>query len=214
MLECTPPRGHQPEQVQPPALARRRQRVAQHPVLGERAVRHGVVDAREVLAHDLPGAQVQVADLGVAHLPLGQAHRPAAGGELGVLVALPERVEDRRLGQLDGVAGARRRPAPSRRGSPGRRRPAACQLIPSRRPRSARSRRGRGSRRPRARRPRRAGTGSRRRCRASRCRRTGSGSRAAASSERLATSARTKAIASCAWSGVATLPVPIAQIGS
>src|SRR3954469_20548316 len=38
--------------------------------------------------------------------------------------------------------------------------------------------------------------------------------RAAASLERSPTSARQKASASCAWSGVATLPVPIAQIGS
>ncbi|MNS83772.1 hypothetical protein D3C72_1175740 [compost metagenome] len=44
-------------------------------ILEEAAVTDGHVDARELLVHDAPGAHVHVADLGVAHLPLGQAHR-------------------------------------------------------------------------------------------------------------------------------------------
>ena len=46
-----------------------------------------------------------MADLGVAHLAVGEPDVAAAGREGRVRVALPELVEDRRLGQGDGVAG-------------------------------------------------------------------------------------------------------------
>src|ERR1700689_1442938 len=72
---------------------------------GEGAIGDGVFDAREVLAHDGAGAEVEVTDLGVAHLPFGQAHGAAAGGELRVRVGRPELVEDRRVGERDGIAG-------------------------------------------------------------------------------------------------------------
>ena len=68
-----PAARHQPEQVQPPVLRADGAGVAQHPVLEERAVVDRIVDPREVLAHDLAGAEVEVADLGVAHLAVGQA---------------------------------------------------------------------------------------------------------------------------------------------
>ena len=43
------------------------------------------------------------ADLGVAHLAVGEADVAALGGELGVRVLIPEAVEDRRLRQRDRV---------------------------------------------------------------------------------------------------------------
>jgi hypothetical protein len=88
------------------------QRLGHDLVLGQRAVLDGAVDAREVLGDDRAGAEVEVADLGVAHLSRGQADRLAAGGELRVVVALPQTVEDRRVGQRDRVARTLRRQAP------------------------------------------------------------------------------------------------------
>jgi hypothetical protein len=79
----------------------------------ELAARHGLVDARQVLLDDGAGAEVQVADLAVAHLALGQPDGGAAGLELRVRVARPEVVEDRRARQVDGVAGPGRREAPA-----------------------------------------------------------------------------------------------------
>ena len=78
--------GDQAEQVQAAAraaagaLAGGEQRL----VLEEAAVGDGVVDPGQVLLDDRAGAEVEVADLGVAHLPLGQADVGALGGELGV----------------------------------------------------------------------------------------------------------------------------------
>ncbi len=58
-------------------------------------------------------ADRQVADLGVAHLAGGQADCLARGGERRVRELAPEPVEDRRVGELDRVARARRRDAPA-----------------------------------------------------------------------------------------------------
>ena len=82
-------------------------------VLEEGARRDVVVDPHEVLAHDAAGAQVGVPDLGVPHLPVGQADRPARRVELGVRIVCPEAVEDRRVGELDRVPRPRRRQAPA-----------------------------------------------------------------------------------------------------
>ena len=58
------------------AVARRRACRPQRRVLEEAAVRDRLVDAGEVLLDDRAGAEVQVADLGVAHLARGQARPP------------------------------------------------------------------------------------------------------------------------------------------
>ena len=54
-----------------------------------------------------------MADLAVAHLAIGKPDGAPAGRQLGVRVALPERVKDRRLRLLNRVAGPRRRRAPA-----------------------------------------------------------------------------------------------------
>ncbi len=54
-----------------------------------------------------------MADLGVAHLPRRQADRLARRGERRVRVLRPQPVEDRRVGEVDGVARARRGAAPA-----------------------------------------------------------------------------------------------------
>ncbi len=86
---------------------------SQHLVLRQRAVGDRLVDAREVLVDDRARTEVEVADLAVAHLPVRQPDRAAARGERRVRVALPEVVEDRRLGERDRVARAVRRQAPA-----------------------------------------------------------------------------------------------------
>ena len=59
----------QPDQVHALVVA---QRGLQHLVVEQRAVLDRLVDPREVLLDDRAGAEVEVADLGVAHLALGQ----------------------------------------------------------------------------------------------------------------------------------------------
>ena len=119
-LDVRPARVHaavrdQPDQVQAPARAAAGCVAGgqQHLVLEQRAVGDRVVDPRQVLLHDRSRAQVQVADLGVAHLPLGQADVAPARRQGRARVAPPELVEDRGLGERDGVArpGLRQPPA-------------------------------------------------------------------------------------------------------
>ena len=78
------------------------------------AVGDGVADARQVLHHHAAGADVEMADLGIAHLARRQADiacptvrrkRVRAGG--------PEPVEGRGLGLADGVVGGVLAPAPA-----------------------------------------------------------------------------------------------------
>ena len=63
----------EPHGVQAPGLLRPLARRDERGSRVERAVSDGGVDARQVLEHRATGAQVEVADLGVAHLPGGQA---------------------------------------------------------------------------------------------------------------------------------------------
>ncbi len=175
--------GDQAEQVQaaaraaPGGVAGGEQRL----VVEEAAVGDRVVDPGQVLLDDRPGAEVEVADLRVAHLALGQADVAPLGGELRVREALPEPVEDRRLGERDRVARPRRGEAPAvedhqhQRGN-GHRHPFRLSLCTPRvqkahrklmrRPRSRRIRRRRGWRRRPGRRRCRAGRAARRRWRA------------------------------------------------
>ena len=98
--ECTPPSDTSPMRWTRSAPANAR---AQDLVLGQRAVGDRLVDAREVLLDDGARAEVQMADLAVAHLPVRQADRAAARDERRVRIARPEVVEHRGLGERDGV---------------------------------------------------------------------------------------------------------------
>lgn len=74
-------------------------------VLSELALLDGLVDADDVLPDDAAGADVEVADLRVAHQALGQADGQRRGLELDIArLALGEGVHDGRLGGRDGVA--------------------------------------------------------------------------------------------------------------
>ena len=71
----------------------------------ETAVRNRDVDAGHVHADDAASTEVEVADLAVAHLALGQADEVLAGAEEGVGVLAQQRVVGWLAGLGDGVAG-------------------------------------------------------------------------------------------------------------
>ena len=100
----------------PSPLARACERGYERLVLRERTVRDRVVHALEVLEKHAARADREVTDLRVAHLPGRKPDRLTRRSERRVRVPRPERVEDRRLRELDGVPRARAARVPSRRG--------------------------------------------------------------------------------------------------
>ena len=96
-----------------PAFACPSERGDERDVLGERPVGDGGVHAGEILEEDPPGADREVADLGVPHLTGRQSDRLTRRGERPVREALPERVEHRRPCELDGVPRAWRSDPPA-----------------------------------------------------------------------------------------------------
>ena len=77
------------------------------------AVGDGLADARQVLHHDTAGADVEMSDLGVAHLPLRQADIPARREEEGVGAGVPQTVEGGGARLAHGVVGRVLPPAPA-----------------------------------------------------------------------------------------------------
>src|SRR6202040_1733087 len=96
-------RGDQAHQVYRVALGGRPHGGAQHRGGGETTVLDGAVDSGEVLEHDAAGADVEVTDLGVPLLALGQADRETGGGQRRMRPPLPQGVPVRRLGRCDRV---------------------------------------------------------------------------------------------------------------
>jgi hypothetical protein len=72
-----------------------------------------VVDARQVLHHHASGADIEMPDLGIAHLAVGQADLLAGGAQEAVRAGLPKPVEGRRFGLAHGVVGRVVAPAPA-----------------------------------------------------------------------------------------------------
>ena len=70
-------------------------------------------DARQILHHHAAGADIEMADFGIAHLAVGQADVLAGGVQKAVRQALPQPVEGRRLGLADGVVRRVLAPAPA-----------------------------------------------------------------------------------------------------
>ena len=103
---------HQAEQVA--GAARRlqlRDQVRERRRAGEAAVLGGVADARQFLHHHAPGADVQMTDLGIAHLAVRQPDVAAGGVQEGVRAALPQPVEVRLARLTDRVVGGFLAPA-------------------------------------------------------------------------------------------------------
>ena len=214
--EWTPPSETRPSRCRRPRglLRARSQAAEQRLVLEEAAVGDRVVDPGQVLLDDRAGAEVEVADLGVAHLPVGQADVAALGGELGVRVARPRggRRPASRRARSRCRAPARPSPQPSRMTSASggdRAGSASAGRLDDRRE-VVRVEAGAADQRA-------VDVGLRQQLggvvRASPSRRRGSAPRRRRRRARASTS-RMKAIASWACSGVAVRPVPIAQIGS
>ena len=124
----------------------------------EGAVGDGLVDPHQHLRNPAAGAEVQVADLAVALLALGQAHRQPRRRDAGARRLGGERIEVRLPRQVYGVAGPRRRDPVAvddhQDEGPARRHGGRLTAPPRRSPRS---RPGRGSRRRPAPRGRPAG---------------------------------------------------------
>ena len=80
-----------------------------HGVLEELAVFDLLGHLGQDLEHDAARAHVGVADLGVAHLALGQAHVKAGGLEDGVGIFGKKFIEIGGVGNIDGVAAGGRR---------------------------------------------------------------------------------------------------------
>jgi hypothetical protein len=102
------PPADEPEQVERPAVRLHALAgVDEGRVLEERAVPHGLRDPHEVLHDHAAGAEVQVADLAVPHLPLRQPDGEPGRVEQRARAARPQGVPGRRFGQRDGVPVAR-----------------------------------------------------------------------------------------------------------
>src|SRR5829696_1061959 len=96
-----------------PPLLRSTEGADQSVILEEGAVRDRIVDPDEILRHDPPRSDRQVADLGVPHLSLREADGAAGRSQRRVWVAGPQGVETRGCGELDRVPRPRRRAPPA-----------------------------------------------------------------------------------------------------
>src|SRR4051812_5437897 len=65
----------------------------------------GIADPHQLLLYHPAGADVQVPDLGVAHLSVRQPDIAARGVQEGMRAALPELREGRGPGEADGIVG-------------------------------------------------------------------------------------------------------------
>ncbi len=79
------------------------ERVREDRVLRERAVLDRAVDPGQILIHDAAGPEVQVAHLGVSHLPAREAHGLPPRDEGRVRARAHERVHHGRARHEDGV---------------------------------------------------------------------------------------------------------------
>ena len=105
---------NQAEEMQlPPGFARALHGLHNGRVLFELARGDRGVDAGDVHLHNAAGADVQVAHLAVAHLPVGQPHKVVAGLDERVGILAQQLVVVGLLGQRNGVVGGFGAVAPS-----------------------------------------------------------------------------------------------------
>ena len=103
--ECTPPGETSPIrwQVPPDAFSFAISLVSAGTWARLRSAR--LADARQLLHHDASGADVQMADLGIAHLTVRQPDIEAGGAQEGVRTGLPQPVEIRLPRLTNGIVG-------------------------------------------------------------------------------------------------------------
>ena len=96
--------GNQPEQMQSPlSRSRMLHRIQQHGMRKQFPVLDHQIDARDVHVHDASGANVQMPDLTVPHLPLRQSHKWPAGMNERVGILPQQAVIGRLSGESNGV---------------------------------------------------------------------------------------------------------------
>ncbi len=95
------------------ALLQGRDQLGQDRMPGERAVLDGIVDARQLGHGDAAGAEVHVADLGIAHLALGQADEGLGRVDQSLRAGRDHAIVVRRPRIEDGVVGRVRTMAPA-----------------------------------------------------------------------------------------------------
>ncbi len=122
------PVGDEPEQVDVLAAL---ERGDERRVLEERAVLDRLVHAHQVLEGHASGADREMSDLRVPHLPGRKADRLPGGLEGRVRVLGPQAVEGRRVGELDRVPGPGRGEAPAVQDDERYEREAARQIAPN-----------------------------------------------------------------------------------
>ena len=115
-----------PEQVHPHAAV---EDGAERRVLEERPVLDRLVDPHEVLVEPAPGADRQVADFRVSHLPRRQPGGLAGGHDGRVRERAPQVVEQRRVRERDRVARPRRSTPPAVEDDERYEREAARQIV-------------------------------------------------------------------------------------
>ena len=107
-------RRHQPHDMHAPA---RRLDLGHDAARGdqllERAVGRRCVDLGEILHHNTAGADIEVANLRVAHLALRQPNVEPGRFEEGMRPRLPQPIEIRRAGKANGIIGPLLPPAPA-----------------------------------------------------------------------------------------------------
>ena len=72
-------------------------------IAGEAAVSDRRIHPRQVLVDDAAGAEIHVPDLGIAHLPVRQAHIHAGAGDQAVRLGGQQVVVNRGVGRINGV---------------------------------------------------------------------------------------------------------------
>ena len=77
------------------------------------AVGDCLADARQILHDHAPGADIEMADLGIAHLAAGQADVVARSAQKAMRSVPPQPVEGRRIGLADGIVGGIVAPTPA-----------------------------------------------------------------------------------------------------
>ena len=80
------------------------ERIFEGLVFGERAVADGEIDAGQLLINNSASTEVEMADLGVSHLPFGQADLQPAWFKPSPRVIVIQAVMDRGFGKLGGIA--------------------------------------------------------------------------------------------------------------
>ena len=87
--------------------------VLQNFIFRQAAILDGGIDARQILRHHSPGADIHVADFGVAHLARRQAHGTARGLQQSVRAIRQQFGVVGGFGCGDGVVGGIGAPAPA-----------------------------------------------------------------------------------------------------